>query len=215
MPPTTPAGRLRALTNLRQNRMRIRSTAFTAIAAEVIETKRREVEAVLQGESGGWLRPSDAITVGLLARILVRLEAIDRTEAVDRWLRGQTSTSKPSMRIPAFIQIYLKLLERAHRLAESLGLSPMSRNRPRDRGQHRVRPRRAPRRTSAGEREPAARGRITSRDRRPPPAAIRAGGGVMHGSTSAVASTPATRTRGPGGHQHRPVHRVTPRARPC
>jgi hypothetical protein len=129
MPPITPAGRLRALANLRQNRTWNRSAAFTAIAAEVIETKRREVEAVLQGESAGWLRPSDAITVGLLARVLVRLEAIDHTEAVDRWLRGQTSTSKPSMRTPAFIQVYLKLDDRAHRLAESLGLSPMSRNR--------------------------------------------------------------------------------------
>ena len=129
MPPTTPAGRLRALANLRQNRTRTHSAAFRTIAAETIETKRREVEAVLQGEPSGWLRPSDAITVGLLARVLVRLEAIDRTEAVDRWLRGQTNTSKPSTRVPGFIQVYLKLHERAHRLAESLGLSPMSRNR--------------------------------------------------------------------------------------
>ncbi len=130
MPPKTDAGRLRALANLRQNRAsRTASAAFAVVPGDAIEAKRKEVEAFFQGEVSGWLRPSDAVTVGLLARVLVRLDAIDRTEAVDRWLQGQTATTKPSIRVPGFMQVYLKLLERAHKLAESLGLSPVSRNR--------------------------------------------------------------------------------------
>jgi hypothetical protein len=129
MPPTTATGKRRALANLRQYRSLTSSNAFAWVPADAIAAKRREVEAILQGDAGGWLQPSDAVAVDLLARVLVRLDAIDGTEAIDRWLRQQAHAAKPVMGMPGFVQIYLRLLERAHRLSESLGLTPLSRNR--------------------------------------------------------------------------------------
>lgn len=130
MPPKTAAGKARALANLRQNRTsRTKSSAFGMVPGDAIEAKRREVEAILHGDAGGWFQPSDSVTIELLARVLARLESIDRSEAVDRWLRRQTNSTRSPMGIPGFVQVYLRLLDRAHRLAESLGLSPISRNR--------------------------------------------------------------------------------------
>ncbi|HLW59113.1 MAG TPA: hypothetical protein VKV57_04210 [bacterium] len=129
MPPTTAAGKRRALANLRQHRSLTPSKAFARVPSDAIAAKRQEVEAILQGDAAGWLQPSDSVTVDLLARVLVRLDAIDGTEAIDRWLRQQAHAAKPVMGMPGFVQIYLRLLERAHRLSESLGLTPVSRNR--------------------------------------------------------------------------------------
>ena len=130
MPPKTLLGQARALRNLRQNRItRIPSGGFALVPADALVAKRREIEALLQGDARGWLQPSDAISVGLLARVLVRLDVLDQAEAVDRWLRQQAQARRPVLGVPGYVQVYLRLLERGHKLAESLGLTPVSRNR--------------------------------------------------------------------------------------
>jgi hypothetical protein len=130
MPPKTAAGTQRALANLVQNRAhRITSGAFGIVPAEAVAAKQAEILGLLGGKASGWLRASDAVTVELLARALARLEAIDRTGALDAWLRRQTTSARPTASVPGFVKIYMGLLERSQRLAESLGLSPTARSR--------------------------------------------------------------------------------------
>lgn len=129
--PKTAEGKQRALANLLPFRNgQVQSSAFAALPAEVITAKAAEIQAILDGEARGWLRPSDGVAVSLLARVLTRLEAIDQTEAVDRWLRGQTAgRARVSMRVPGFVVVYQRLIEQAAKLANDLGLTPIARKR--------------------------------------------------------------------------------------
>ena len=127
--PKTEEGRMRALANLKPfKKGYVVSNAYRIPPQEAIAEKMRELEAILQGDASGWLKRSDEVAVGLLARCLVRIEMVDRAAAVDRWLRGQvTGNAKLARQVPAYVQVYLRLLEQAHKLCDSLGLTPRAR----------------------------------------------------------------------------------------
>jgi hypothetical protein len=125
--PKTPEGQARSLANLVQYRDKMPREYHGVHQVALLQPQTRQladqINAILSGDAGAYIRPADQVTVGLLA------VALRRIKQAEEYLDKVGGLTNKQGQVRPVAELLVKLLKEARELCNTLGLTPQARAR--------------------------------------------------------------------------------------